>query len=62
MRGWFATEDWWAVWLGLLIVALALPATAGVDLLGWAVTTNIWLNPAQAAPGLALPIGQSQAR
>src|SRR5947209_11820508 len=48
MRGWFATEDWWAVWLGLLIVALALPATAGVDLLGWAVTTNIWLNPAQA--------------
>jgi len=50
MRGWFATEDWWAVWLGLLLTALALPAAAGrdFDVLGWAVTTKVWLVPAKA--------------
>ena len=34
MRKLFATEDWWAVWLGLLLVALAIPVTAGFDTLG----------------------------
>jgi uncharacterized membrane protein YadS len=48
MRGWFATEDWWAVWLGLLLVVLALPAAAGLDLLGWAVVAHVWIDPAKA--------------
>ena len=41
----FATEDWWAVWLGFLLVALAMPVTAGFDALGWVVKANVWLAP-----------------
>jgi uncharacterized membrane protein YadS len=41
----FATEDWWAVWLGFLLVALAMPVTAGFDALGWVVKANVWLTP-----------------
>jgi hypothetical protein len=36
------TEDWLAVWIGLLIFVLALAGLAGWDLLGWAITTAIW--------------------
>jgi uncharacterized membrane protein YadS len=36
------TEDWLAVWVGLLIFALALAGMAGRDLLGWAVSTSVW--------------------
>ena len=42
------SEDWLAVWLGLLIFALSLAGFAGVDLLGWAVTTAVWTVPAKA--------------
>src|SRR5208283_2833072 len=42
------TEDWLAVWIGLLIFALALLGVAGPDLLGWAVTTSVWTDPAKA--------------
>ncbi len=48
MRKLFATEDWWAVWLGLFLVALAMPVTAGFDALGWVVKTNVWLTPGAA--------------
>ncbi len=48
MRKLFATEDWWAVWLGVLLVALAMPVTAGFDALGWVVKTNVWLAPSTA--------------
>jgi uncharacterized membrane protein YadS len=48
MRAWHATEDWWAVWLGLLVVALALPAAAGWDLLGWVAAAQVWIDPARA--------------
>jgi uncharacterized membrane protein YadS len=41
-------EDWLAVWLGLIVVALALASWLGADLLGWAVTTKVWTDPAQA--------------
>ena len=39
------TEDWSSVLVGLLVFVLAL---AGVDLLGWAATTSIWIDPTQA--------------
>lgn len=42
------SEDWLAVILGLLIFALALGGFAGVDLLGWAVTTGVWTAPGKA--------------
>ncbi|MBE6074074.1 MAG: putative sulfate exporter family transporter [Selenomonas ruminantium] len=40
--GFFKSEDWWAVWLGLLIVALGAGQAAGVDLLGWVAKYNVW--------------------
>jgi uncharacterized membrane protein YadS len=36
------TEDWLAVWLGLLFFALSLASLFGADVLGWAVTTSVW--------------------
>src|SRR5207247_10746546 len=42
-----ASEDWWALWIGLLVFALSLGTLAGADLLGWGVTTQVWLSPAK---------------
>lgn len=42
------TEDWWAVWLGLFIFLLGLLKLAGVDLVGWVVKTNVWLDLSKA--------------
>lgn len=48
MRGWFHSEDWWAVWIGLIVFALSLGVLAGVDLLGWGVETKVWLDLSKA--------------
>jgi uncharacterized membrane protein YadS len=37
------SEDWLAVWGGLLIFALSLGVLAGHDLLGWGIKTQVWL-------------------
>lgn len=50
-------EDWLAVWIGLALVALSLAPLAGMDLLGWAVTTSIWTDPSAALA----PVGQAYA-
>jgi uncharacterized membrane protein YadS len=42
------TEDWLSVAIGLLVFALALFSLSGIDLLGWAVTTSVYINLAQA--------------
>ena len=36
------SEDWLAVWIGLLIFLLGLGVLIGVDILGWGVTTAVW--------------------
>src|SRR6266850_8002891 len=46
-RPWL-TEDWLSLAIGLFIFAGALGALGGVDLLGWAVSTSVWIDPAQA--------------
>ncbi|MGO0122517.1 putative sulfate exporter family transporter [Desulfothermobacter acidiphilus] len=43
-----STEDWWAVWLGLLVFLLALGKLYGVDLLGWVVKANMWTDLSKA--------------
>ncbi len=48
-------EDWLAAAIGLLIVALALVRLAGVDLLGWAVTTAVWTDAGAALS----PVGEA---
>ncbi len=57
MKAWYATEDGLAVWLGLIVVVLALPAAAGVDLLGWLAAPQVWLE----AGKLAQPISKAYA-
>lgn len=42
------SEDWLAVWIGLLVFALAVAGLFGRDLLGWAVTTSVWTSPSAA--------------
>ncbi len=39
----FRTEDYWAIWLGMLVIALAVGAFwAGTTIKGWAVTPGTW--------------------
>jgi uncharacterized membrane protein YadS len=42
------SEDWLAVLGGLLIFVLSLGVLAGIDLLGWGVKTQVWLQLANA--------------
>lgn len=53
--GMLSTEDWWAVWLGLLMVFLGLLSMTGVDLVGWVTQPKTWMDPAEgiAAAGKA---------
>src|SRR5262249_30588257 len=39
---------WPSVSIGLLISFAALPWLHGYDLLGWAVTTSVWVEPGKA--------------
>lgn len=42
-RASFNTEDWWAVWLGLVIFVLSLgKPLLGIDLLGWVVKAKVY--------------------
>ncbi|MFO7693709.1 MAG: putative sulfate exporter family transporter [Vicinamibacterales bacterium] len=52
------TEDWWAVWLGLLIVVVALAVYAGgSSIKGWAVVPGGWSDAAGLARDFATNIG-----
>src|SRR5215475_669279 len=42
------SEDWLSVVIGLAIFVLALAVLVNVDLIGWVVTTTVWVNPGQA--------------
>ncbi len=48
MRALLKSEDWMSVWVGLFIFALSMGLLAGVDLLGWAVKTNVWTSAGEA--------------
>src|SRR3974377_1381202 len=36
------SEDWLSLIIGLIVFALSLVLVAGVDVLGWIVTTSVW--------------------
>jgi hypothetical protein len=42
------SEDWLAVWIGLLVFGLGVSSLFGQDLLGWAVTTSVWTDITKA--------------
>src|SRR5690606_40658324 len=42
------SEDWAAVWLGLLIFVLSLGVIFGQDLLGWSAAPKVWTSLADA--------------
>ena len=42
------TEDWLAVVIGLLIFVLSLGVLVGADILGWVVTTSVWIDVSKA--------------
>jgi uncharacterized membrane protein YadS len=42
------TEDWLAMWIGLLVFGLAAAGLYGQDFLGWAVTTAVWTDLGKA--------------
>ncbi|CAB3760564.1 YeiH family protein [Paraburkholderia solisilvae] len=48
-RGLFSTEDWWAVWIGLLVVVIALALFASGSSIKWlAVAPVKWTDATQA--------------
>ena len=40
--GMLTTEDWWAVWVGLLIYVASLLSLAGLDTVGWMTRPRSW--------------------
>jgi uncharacterized membrane protein YadS len=48
MRDAFKTEDWWAVWIGMILFGLALVSAAGGDALGWGVSVREWTDVSTA--------------
>jgi uncharacterized membrane protein YadS len=42
------SEDWLAVVIGLFVFAIALSGLAGHDLLGWVVTSAVWMDVSKA--------------
>jgi uncharacterized membrane protein YadS len=46
-----SSEDWWSVWLGFAIFVLSACVMVGVDLLGWAAKSQVWLSlPSSVKP------------
>jgi len=42
------SEDWLSLIIGLIVFALSLGLVAGVDVLGWIVTTSMWTDSSKA--------------
>ena len=40
--GMLTTEDWWAVWLGLIMFFAGMLTIWGVDVVGWMAKTKTW--------------------
>jgi uncharacterized membrane protein YadS len=42
------SEDWLSLWMGLFIFLLGLGLFVGLDVLGWGIKTNVWLDVTKA--------------
>jgi len=52
------SEDWLSLWIGLLVFVLSLGVLAGADILGWVVTTSVWVDMTKALG----PVSKAYAR
>ena len=48
LRSLLKSEDWMSLFVGLLIFFLSMGLLFGVDILGWAVQTNVWVSAGEA--------------
>jgi len=48
VKKWVGTEDLCALWVGLFFFTASLGAIAGIDLLGWAASTQVWIDVRRA--------------
>lgn len=48
LRSGTMSEDWMSVWIGLLISVLSLGLLVDLDVMGWAVKTNVWASVGDA--------------
>ena len=44
----YKKEDWWAVWIGLIIFTLSLPSLTGAYIFGWVPVAKTWLDITQS--------------
>jgi uncharacterized membrane protein YadS len=42
------SEDWLSLWMGLFVFVLGLGLFVGLDILGWGIKTNVWLDITKA--------------
>lgn len=42
------SEDWLSFWLAIIIFLISLLSYAGIDPLGWVVSTKVWTDPSKA--------------
>ena len=42
------SEDWLSLWLGLIIFFISIGIFGSVDILGWSIKTNVWLDISKA--------------
>ena len=42
------SEDWLSLWIGLAVFVLALGILVGADVLGWVVSTSVWMDLSKA--------------
>lgn len=42
------SEDWLSLWMGLFVFVLGLGMFVGLDILGWGIKTNVWLDITKA--------------
>ena len=54
-RNWYSgmttTEDWWAVWLGMILFLAGLVSVSGYDMVGWMAKVQTW---SEFSPGNVL--------